>query len=134
MAKLTYIEGIGEQYAEKLRDAGVRSTDDLLKKGASPQGRKELAEQAGLSDKQILEWVNHCDLFRIKGVGSEYADLLEAAGVDTVPELAQRNAQNLHRKVLEINLEKKLVRRVPTSQEVASWVDQAKQLDRVINY
>lgn len=134
MAKLTYIEGIGEQYAEKLREAGVRSTDDLLKKGASPQGRKELAAQTDLSAKQILEWVNHCDLFRIKGVGSEYADLLEAAGVDTVPELSKRNAHNLHRKILEINLEKKLVRRVPTSQEVSNWVEQADKLERVINY
>ncbi len=134
MAKLTYIEGIGEQYAEKLRAAGVRSTDDLLKKGAAPQGRKELADHAGVSDKLILEWVNHCDLFRIKGVGSEYADLLEAAGVDTVPELAKRNIQNLHRRILEVNLEKKLVRRVPTLQEVTAWVEQAKKLDRVITY
>ncbi|MBN2469461.1 MAG: DUF4332 domain-containing protein [Anaerolineae bacterium] len=134
MAKLTYIEGVGDQYAEKLRAAGIRSTEDLLQKGATPQGRKELADQTGLNDKQILKWVNHCDLFRIKGVGSEYAELLEAAGVDTVPELAQRNAQNLHRKALEINLEKKLVRRVPTLQEVSNWVEQASKLERVINY
>lgn len=134
MAKLTYIEGVGDQFAEKLRAAGIRSTEDLLQKGATPHGRKELAEQTGLSDKQILKWVNHCDLFRIKGVGSEYAELLEAAGVDTVPELAQRNAQNLHRKALEINLEKKLVRRVPTLQEVSNWVEQASKLERVITY
>lgn len=134
MAKLNYIEGVGDQYAEKLRAAGIRSTEDLLQKGSTPQGRKELAEQTGLSDKHILKWVNHCDLFRIKGVGSEYAELLEAAGVDTVPELAQRNAQNLHRKALEINLEKKLVRRVPTLQEVSNWVEQASKLERVITY
>ena len=134
MTKLTYIEGVGEQYAEQLRAAGVRSTEDLLKKGSTPQGRKELANQTELSEKQLLKWINHCDLFRIKGVGSEYAELLEAAGVDTVPELAQRNAQNLHRKALEVNLEKKLVRRVPTLQEVTAWVEQASTLERVIQY
>ncbi len=88
MAKLVDIEGIGEVYAQKLKAAGVRSTDALLKKGASAKGRQELAEKSGISEKMILEWVNHVDLFRIRGVGSEYADLLEEAGVDTVPELA----------------------------------------------
>ena len=131
MTKLTYIEGVGEQYAEQLRAAGVRSTEDLLKKGATPQGRKELAAQTELPEKQLLKWINHCDLFRIRGVGSEYAELLEAAGVDTVPELAQRNAQSLHRKSLEVNLEKKLVRRVPTLQEVTAWVEQANSLEGV---
>ncbi|GAB4576299.1 MAG: DUF4332 domain-containing protein [Anaerolineae bacterium] len=134
MAKLTYIEGIGDQMAEKLRSAGIRSTDQLLKVGATAKGRKKLAEETGISDKLILKWVNHCDLFRIRGVGSEYAELLEAAGVDSVSELARREVQTLHRKMLEINLEKNLVRRVPTRNEVMAWVDQAKKLDRVVGH
>jgi predicted flap endonuclease-1-like 5' DNA nuclease len=91
MAKLTKVEGIGEVYAQKLREATIATTQALLERGASPQGRKEIAEKTGISEKLILEWVNHVDLFRIKGVGEEYSDLLEEAGVDTVPELAQRN-------------------------------------------
>lgn len=134
MAKLSYIEGIGEKYAGKLEAAGVRSTGDLLKKGGTPQGRKALAESAGVSPDLILEWVNHADLFRVKGVGSEYADLLEAAGVDTVPELAQRNAANLFKKIMEVNEEKKLVRRTPSEKEVIKWVAQAKELGRAIEY
>ena len=97
MAKLTEIEGIGEFYAQKLQEAGIRTTQALLEKGASPQGRKEIAEKTDISEKLIMEWVNHVDLFRIKGVSEEYSDLLEEAGVDTVPELAQRNPENLHR-------------------------------------
>ena len=89
MARIAKIEGIGDVYAQKLREAGVQTVDDLLKAGADPQGRNELAEKTGISGKLILEWVNHADLFRIKGVGEEYSDLLEEAGVDTVPELAQ---------------------------------------------
>lgn len=134
MAKLVDIEGIGEVYAQKLKAAGVRSTDALLKKGASAKGRQELAEKSGISEKMILEWVNHVDLFRIRGVGSEYADLLEEAGVDTVPELAQRNPQNLLEKMTAVNAEKKLVRRMPTLAQVQSWVEQAKGLPRVIEY
>jgi predicted flap endonuclease-1-like 5' DNA nuclease len=96
MAKLTKVEGIGEIYAEKLQEAGIRTTQALLEKGASPQGRREIAEKTDISGTLILRWVNRVDLFRIKGVGEEYSDLLEAAGVDTVPELAQRNPENLH--------------------------------------
>ena len=134
MAKLTEIEGIGEVYAQKLQEAGVGTLDQLLEKGAAPTGRKEISEKAGVSEKLILRWANMADLFRIKGVGEEYADLLEAAGVDTVPELAQRNAENLHKKLEEVNEEKKLVRRVPTQGEVSEWVGQAKQLPRVLTY
>ena len=134
MAKLEDVEGIGKVYAQKLGGAGVTSTDDLLKKGATPQGRKALAEKAGVSDKLLLEWVNHVDLFRVKGVGSEYADLLEAAGVDTIPELAQRRAENLHQKLSEVNATKKLVRRLPVLSQVEDWVKQAKGLPRVIQY
>ncbi len=134
MAKLEAIEGIGEVYAQKLRAAGVRGTNDLLKQGSTKKGRQQLAEQAGVSEKLILEWVNHADLFRIKGIGPEYADLLEEAGVDTVPELAQRNPENLYAKMMEVNAEKKLVRRLPTLNMVKAWVAQAKQLPRVIEY
>ncbi|MBN1919876.1 MAG: DUF4332 domain-containing protein [Anaerolineae bacterium] len=134
MAKLTVIEGIGEAYAEKLKAAGVTTTQVLLEMGSTPKGRKDLAEATGLSPKLILEWVNRVDLFRIKGVGEEYSDLLEFAGVDTVPELAQRKPENLYAKILEVNAERKLVRRPPTLAQVATWVEQAKELPRVVTY
>ncbi len=134
MAKLEAIEGIGDVYAGKLRAAGVRGTNDLLKKGSTRQGRQALAELAGVSEKLVLEWVNHADLFRIKGIGPEYADLLEEAGVDTVPELAQRNPDNLYAKLAEVNEAKKLVRRLPTKEMVKAWVAQAKELPRVVQY
>jgi len=134
MAKLEYVEGIGEVYAEKLRTAGITSTEKLLKEGATPKGRKDIAEKAGVSEKLVLEWVNHVDLFRVKGVGQEYADLLEEAGVDTIPELAQRNPENLYQKVVEVNEAKKLVRALPSQKQVTDWVEQAKQLPRMINY
>lgn len=134
MAKLIYVEGIGEAYARKLEAIGVDTTAKLYKAGSTPKGRKELAEKSGISENLILEWVNHLDLYRIKGIGSEYADLLEAAGVDTVPELAQRNPENLFNKLIEVNKEKKLVRRLPTLSQVKDWVEQAKQLPRVIEF
>lgn len=134
MAKLIDIEGVGEVYAQKLKDSGVRSTDALLKMGATAKGRKEIAEKSGITEKLILEWVNHVDLFRIKGVGSEYSDLLEEAGVDTVRELAQRRADNLFQKLGEVNAAKKLVRRLPTMKEVTKWVEHAKQLPGIITY
>jgi predicted flap endonuclease-1-like 5' DNA nuclease len=134
MTKLVDIEGIGEVYAKKLETAGVASVEELLKIGATPKGRKETAEKSGISDALILEWVNHADLYRIKGVGSEYADLLEAAGVDTIPELAQRKPENLVAKMAEVNAAKKLVRRLPVLEQVVDWVEQAKKLPRVIEY
>ena len=134
MAKLTDVEGIGAKYAAKLAEAGCKTQNDLLKDGGEKKGRKALAEKSGISEKQILKWVNRADLARIKGVGSEYADLLEYAGVDTVPELAQRNAANLHAKMAEINEEKKLVRAMPSASQVEKWVAQAKGLPRAINY
>ena len=134
MTKLVNVEGIGEVYSQKLKDAGVRSVEDFLKKGSSPSGRKEIAEKTGISDKLILEWINHSDLVRIKGVGEEYSDLLEEAGVDTVPELAQRNAANLFAKMVETNKAKKLVRKMPVESQVADWIEQAKHLPRVITY
>ena len=134
MAKLDEVEGIGAVYAQKLAAVGVASTQALLEKGGTPKGRKELASAAGVSETLILEWVNHVDLFRIKGVGSEYADLLEAAGVDTVPELAQRNAANLYKKIVEVNEAKELVRRIPVESQVEDWVRQAGKLPRAVHY
>jgi len=134
MANLRDIEGVAEVYAQRLQSAGVTTTEALLKQGATPQGRKEIADKTDISDSLILEWVNHVDLFRIQGVQEEYADLLEESGVDTVPELAQRNAENLYQRLEEVNKEKKLVRRLPARADVANWIEQARQLPRVITY
>ncbi len=134
MAKILDIEGIGEVYAKKLVDAGVKTVGGLLKAGATAKGRKELEEKTGIAHALILEWVNLADLFRIKGVGEEYSDLLEEAGVDTVKELAQRNAENLYAKIVEVNAAKQLVRKTPSSKQVADWVEQAKSLPRVVEY
>lgn len=134
MTKLEAIEGIGDVYAAKLREAGVATLEQLLEKGATPKGREELAEKTGISGKLILEWVNHADLFRIKGIGSEYSDLLEEAGVDTVVELSRRVPENLYQKLVEVNNEKKLVRQLPTAAAVADWIAQAKALPRVVTY
>jgi len=133
-AKLEAIEGIGSVYAEKLRAAGIRSVRALLHAGATPEGRKELEEGTGIGHEYIMDWVNRADLMRIPGIGEEYSDLLEKAGVDTVPELAQRNPDNLHAKLLEINAEKRLVRRPPSRSLVVRWVEHAKRLPRVVSY
>jgi predicted flap endonuclease-1-like 5' DNA nuclease len=134
MAKIIDVEGIGPAYAKKLGDSGVKTTEALLEAGKTPKGRKELAEKTGIGDHLILKWVNHVDLYRINGVGSEYADLLEASGVDTVPELANRKPENLFQKLEEVNAAKKLVRRTPALSMVEDWVAQAKKLPRVITY
>lgn len=134
MTKLMSIEGIGPKYAEKLLKAGVQSVESLLKLGSTPQGRKKLAETADISGDLILEWVNHADLYRIKGVGEEYSDLLEEVGVDTVVELSKRVPKNLFEKMQIINEEKKLVRRLPVLAQVEDWVKQAKELPRMIQY
>lgn len=134
MAKLNTIEGIGPALSEKLSEAGIATTDALLEAGGTPKGRAEISDMSGISKSQILEFVNRVDLMRIKGVGSEYSDLLEAAGVDTVPELAQRNAANLTVKMEEINAEKKLVRSPPSESQVEGWVDQAKGLPKAVHH
>lgn len=134
MTKLTAIEGIADIYANKLKIAGVPTLEALLEKGATPAGREAIAATTDVSSKLILEWINLADLFRIKGIGEEYSDLLEEAGVDTVPELAQRNPTNLLAKILEINGQKKLVRRVPTLAQVTSWIEQAQSLPRIVQY
>lgn len=133
-ANLADIEGIGPAYAEKLKAQSLRTTNDLLQAGANPSGRAELAAATDISGKLILRWVNQADLLRIRGVGGEYAELLEAAGVDTVAELAQRRSDNLRRRLVEVNDEKKLVRRVPTEAQVVSWIEAAKALPRVVRY
>lgn len=132
--KVIDIEGVGAAYAEKLVAAGLNTAAQLLDKCATPAGRKALAAETGLSDKLILKWANHADLFRVKGVGPQFAELLEAAGVDTVKELAHRKAENLAAKMLEVNAEKKLVRRVPVVAEVQKMVDYAKELPGVMTY
>lgn len=132
MAKLSDIEGIGEAYSAKLEGAGITSLEKLLDAGGEKSGRRQIAEQAGISEALVLNWVNRADLSRIKGISTQYADLLECAGVDTVPELAQRNAENLHARLKEVNDDKQLVRKLPTSEQVEDWVAQAKQLPRKV--
>lgn len=134
MTKLVDIEGVGETQAKKLQEAGIKSLESLLKNGATVAGRKKIVKDTGISAKLILKWVNRADLVRIKGIGEEYADLLEMAGVDTVPELAKRKPANLYAKMAEVNQAKKLVRKLPAEKQVADWVAQAKKLPRVIKY
>ena len=131
---LKYIEGIGDTYREKLRQAGIRNVDELLDKGCSRRSRAEIAESTGISDKLLLRWINQADLYRVHGIGKEYAELLEAAGVDTVPELAQRVPANLLEAMGNANTQRKLVRRLPALTQVESWVTQARELPRVIEY
>jgi len=132
--KITDVEGIGPVIGEKLSSVGVKDTDGLLVGCKTPALRKALAEKTGLSEKQVLRLANMADLYRVKGIGSEYADLLEAAGVDTVPELARRKPDNLCQAMNELNATRKLVRRVPTEAEVTEWVTQAKGLPRTLEY
>ena len=134
MAKISDIEGIGPKYAELLAKEGIKTVEGLLKIAAKSKDRKKLSEVSQISEKLILEWVNLADLFRIKGIGEEYSDLLEEAGVDTVPELAQRKPENLLLKLVEVNEEKKLVRRLPVLSQVEDWVKQAKDLPRIVEY
>jgi len=134
MTKILEIEGVGEVYAKKLAEVGATTIEKLLELGSTPKGRKELAEKSGISDALILRWVNHADLFRIKGVASEYSDLLELAGVDTVVELSKRKAENLFHKLVEVNTDKKRVRKLPTQAQVEDWVKQAEKLPRKVSY
>jgi predicted flap endonuclease-1-like 5' DNA nuclease len=134
MANVIDIEGIGAVNAGKLKEAGVTTTEDLLSTAATARGRQDLAEKTGISSRNLLEWVNRADLFRIKGVGEEFSDLLESAGVDTVPELAQRNAENLLARLTEVNTQKNLTRRLPTLQQVGDWISQAKTMPRVVEH
>lgn len=128
------IEGVGAKYAEILRKNGISRTHHLLERGASRKGRKDVAKLTGLKEEQILKWANMCDLMRIKGVGEEYSELLEAAGVDTIKELRTRKPVNLHKAMVEANEKKKLVRQLPSPQQVERWIKQAKDLDPVMTY
>ena len=132
--KLESIEGIGPAYATELKKGGVESISSLLKKGATKKGREDIAQVTGLSETRVLEWVNRADLYRVKGVGGQYSDLLEQSGVDTVMELAQRNPKNLHETLIETNERCHLVRKVPTELQVKAWVKHAKTLKRVVEY
>lgn len=132
--KIIDIEGIGEKYAQSLEKAGVKTPEALLETGATPAGRKKLAEETGISPTLILKWVNHADLFRIKGVGPQFAELLEAAGVDTVKELKHRVPANLTKKMLETNEAKNLANRVPSEKEVTEWIAEAKTLEPKVSY
>ena len=133
--KIDEVEGIGPTNAAKLGEAGVSTTDELLQWGANPAGRKSLEDTTGISSKLILEWVNHVDLMRIKGVGSEYSDLLEAAGVDSPSELAQRNAANLAITFQEVVAARPgIVRRIPSETTIAGWIDDSKDLPKVVEH
>jgi hypothetical protein len=128
------IEGISHFYGEKLRAIGIRTVQDLLNAGATPQGRDDLVSKTGIPGASILRWVNYADLFRIKGIGAQYSELLEAAGVDSVVELAQRNPDNLLAAMLQVNDAKHLVRSVPSLNEVTSWVTQAQTFERAVHH
>ncbi|WP_422020238.1 DUF4332 domain-containing protein [Pyruvatibacter mobilis] len=128
------IEGVGPAYAEALAKAGIKTTEDLLAIGAARNGRGDIAAQSGLSEKLILKWVNHADLMRISGVGGEFAELLEAAGVDTVKELQHRNAENLAETMKSTNEEKNLTRVVPSADMVAKWIEQAKGMEPAVSH
>ena len=132
--RIDSIEGIGPKYAEMLKAAGVTNTGQLLAEGGERKHRIQLVERSGINEKLILKWVNMSDLFRIKGVAGQWAELLEAAGVDTVKELRNRNPENLAEKMREINKQKRLVKQVPNATQISSWVDQAKKLKPAVSY
>ena len=134
MAKLSEIEGVGKVYADKLGKAGVKTVAKLLDKGATRIGRKRLADETGVSEKLVLKWVNRADLDRIKGISTQYADLLEYSGVNTIPDLARRNAENLEARMTAVNGEKKLVRKVPSLKQIQGWIEQASVLPRTITH
>ena len=132
--KIIDIQGIGPVYAEKLTAAGIQTVAQLLEKGKTPKGRKELEETTGIRHDLILTWVNHADLFRVKGIGPQFSELLEAAGVDTVKELAHRNAANLEKALVEVNEKEHRTRRVPTVGEIQKMIDLAKEMPGVVTY
>ncbi len=134
MANLIDIEGVGAFHAAKLAELGIKTQEELLTAAGTPAGRQDLVARANLTMEQVLNWANRADLARVNGIGDQYADLLEAAGVDTVPELAQRNAENLYAKLVEVNEDHILVDRLPSTGDVADWVKEAKALPRALHY
>src|SRR5262249_41917078 len=134
MPNIETIEGVGEAYAKKLSQAAITTTEALLRAGATPRGRDQIAEKSGINKDLILRWVNHADLFRVEGIGKQYAELLEAAGVDSVLELTHRNADHLRRKLSEVNESRHLVHQVPSASQVESWIKSAIGLPRVVSH
>lgn len=132
--KIIEIEGVGEAYAEKLKEAGIKTVEDLLERCATAKGRKDVSESTGISPKLILKWTNHADLFRISGVGPQFAELLEASGVDTVKEFRHRKAENLAEKMSEVNERMKLTKRVPSVAELQKMIDEAGKLEPRVSY
>ena len=132
--KIIDIQGIGPVYAEKLIAIGIETVDQLLEKGANAKGRQAIEEATGIRHDLVLTWVNHADLFRVKGIGPQFAELLEAAGVDTVKELRNRNAANLAAKMAEVNEEKHLTRRTPVEKEIQKFIDIAKELEPKVTH
>lgn len=132
--KIEKIEGIGPKFGAKLEKVGIKNTQHLLDKAATRKGRKDLATESGIDEQLILKWANMADLMRIKGVGEEFSELLEVAGVDTVKELSKRRADNLHKAMLEANEKRKMVRQLPGLAQVESWVAQAKAIEPVMKY
>ena len=132
--KVEDIEGIGPTYAAQLKDAGIATSDALLEKAGPKAGGDALATATGISGKLLLEWANACDLMRIKGIGSQFSDLLEAAGVDSAAELAQRNPATLAATFMELNAARATTRRAPTEAMVSDWIAQAKQLPKVVTH
>lgn len=132
--KIEEIEGIGPAYAAKLTAAGLTTVESLLEQGGTAKGRAAIAEKTEISDKLILRWVNHADLIRIKGIGPQYAELLEAAGVDTVKELRHRNAANLAAKLIEINEAKNIAGTTPNEKQVEGWIEEAKTLEPKVSH
>lgn len=132
--KVIDIEGVGEAYAAKLNQAGIETVAELLERCRTPKGRDNLSDETGIAHALILKWANHADLFRLKGVGPQFSELLEAAGVDTVKELRHRNAESLEKKLLEVNEAKHLTRRVPSLSEVEKMIEEAKELEPVLTY
>lgn len=128
------VEGIGPKYAEILQQTGIKTTDNLLEVGGDKSGRKALAEKTAISEGSILKWVNMCDLFRINGVAGQFAELIEGAGVDTVKELRNRNAENLVEKMAEVNAEKHLCKTSPGMKTVSKWIEQAKTLEPMVSH
>lgn len=134
MAKIDTIEGVGDAYRTKLKKAGIGTTEKLLEVGSEKKGRVKLAEETGISEKLILTWVNHCDLYRIKGIGPQYAEILELAGIDSVPDLARRNAANVLEKMKEVNDNRPVVRGLPAQKQIENWILRAKDLPKIVKH
>ncbi|MDH3252600.1 MAG: DUF4332 domain-containing protein [Ignavibacteria bacterium] len=132
--KISDIEGIGPALSKTLANAGVKTVESLLGEGATPAGRTEIARRSGLDEGRILKWVNMADLYRVRGIGSEYAELLEASGVDTVKELRTRNADSLYRKILDVNTQRSLVRKTPSLKQVRKFIAEAGTLSPMVTY